>query len=89
MRYLICRHRTKDYDAFVRFFRTHESAHREAGFRVDKVMRGLDEPNDCVVLFEVHDLEKARAFTSSPEVPDAQALSGLVAPPDMIWLSDE
>jgi hypothetical protein len=86
--YLICRHRTKDYDAFVRFFRTHAGAHREAGFRVDKVLRGLDDPNECVVIFEVHDLEKARAFTTAPGVPDAQAESGLLAPPDMFWLAD-
>jgi heme-degrading monooxygenase HmoA len=89
MKYLICRHETKDYETFVRFFRTHDGAHREAGFRLERVMRGLDDPNECVVLFEVHNLEKARAFTSSRDVPDAHAQSGLLAPPDMIWLSDE
>ena len=39
----------------------------------------VDDPNECAVIFEVHDLARARGFTTAPDVPDAQTQSGLLA----------
>jgi hypothetical protein len=40
-----------------------------------------------ILWFEVTDLEKARAFVDSPEVPDAQQQSGVVDQPDIYFLA--
>ncbi len=56
---------------------------RNSGLRVEKVLRNLDDPTEVVPWFEVTDLEKARAFVNSPEVPDARQQSGVVDEPDI------
>jgi hypothetical protein len=54
---------------------------------VEKVLRNVDDLNEVVMLFRVTDLEKARAFVASPEVPDAQREAGVVDEPDLYFLA--
>ncbi len=46
----------------------------------------LDDPQEVFVLFDVTDLEKARAFISSPNVPEAQRKSGLLEKPQIYFM---
>ena len=87
MTYMLVRHKVADFDKWKRVFDSHETAQRESGLRVDKVVRNLEDPTEVVLWFEVTDLEKARGFVSSPEVPDAQQQSGVVDKPDIYFLS--
>jgi hypothetical protein len=87
MGYLLVRHKVKEFHEWKHVFDAHRNAQRDAGLRIERVMRNLYEPNEVVLLFEVVDLAKARAFVFSPEVPDAQAESGVVDKPDIYFLA--
>jgi hypothetical protein len=87
MGYLLVRHKVKDFHEWKRVFDMHKSAQREAGLRIEKVLRNLYEPNEVFLFFEVTDLGKARGFVFSPGVPDAQAESDVVDKPDIYFLA--
>lgn len=87
MTYLFCRHKVADFDQWKRVFDAHAEAQREAGLHVEKVLRNVEDPNEVFMFFRVTDIEKARAFVTAPEVPDAQTESGVVDKPDIYFLS--
>lgn len=87
MPYMLVRHKVADFSAWKRVFDSHRAAQRKAGLRVERVLHNLDDPNEVVLLFEVTDLEKARGFVNSPEVPEAKGQSGVVDAPDIYFLS--
>ena len=86
MGYLLVRHKVKKFDEWKRAFETHKEGQRNAGLRIEKVMRNLYDPTEVFLFFEVTDLAKARGFVFSPEVPNAQAESGVVDKPDIYFL---
>ena len=45
------------------------------------------DPNDVTVYFEVADLERARAFTQSPDLAAAMQAAGVAGPPQIEFLS--
>ncbi len=51
------------------------------------VLRNVDHLNEVFLFFQFTDLEKARGFVSSPEVPVAQQQSGVLDKPDIYILS--
>jgi hypothetical protein len=87
MTYMLCRNKVVNYSTWKRVFDSHAAAQFEAGLSVEKVLRNLDDPSEVFMLFRVTDLEKARAFVCSPEVPDAQEQSGVVDDPDIYFFS--
>jgi hypothetical protein len=87
MHHLLVRHEVADFEAWKAVFDSHAEAQHEAGLRVTRVLRNIDNPNDVFLLFEVDDLEKARGFVSSPAVPEAQRDSGVIGEPEIVFLS--
>ena len=87
MGYLLVRHKVREYHEWKRVFDAHKDAQRQAGLRIDKVMRNLYEPDEVFLFFEVMDLAKARGFISSPEVSVAQADAGVVDKPDVYFMA--
>lgn len=87
MTYMLVRHKVADFSNWKRVFDSHSAAQKESGLGVEKVLRNVDDPNEVFLLFEVTDLEKARGFVSSPEVPEAKQQSGVVDNPDIYFLS--
>ncbi len=67
-------------------FDSHAEAQRQSGLHLQRLWRGIDDPNEVFMLFEVTDIEKARSFVTSPEVPDAQRQSGLLEKPDIYFM---
>ena len=86
MPYLFCKNIVTDFDQWKAVFDSHAVAQWEAGLRIKHVWRGVDDPCEVFMLFEVTDLAKARAFVTAPEVPDAQQESGMVEPPVMYFM---
>ena len=84
---MLVRHKVASFDNWKRVFDSHAMAQQESGLRVEKVLPILDDPTEVVLWFEVTDLEKARAFVNSPEVPDARQQSGVVDKPEIYFLS--
>ncbi|PYQ54535.1 MAG: hypothetical protein DMF53_29340, partial [Acidobacteria bacterium] len=59
---------------------------RAAGLTVRHVLRGADDPQEVVVLFEAEDLGRARALAGSDELRKIMQEAGVLGPPDMHFL---
>ncbi len=66
---------------------TQESRGQKVGKVGESRGQAMTFPTEVIPWFEVTDLEKARAFVNSPEVPDARQQSGVVDEPDTCFLS--
>ena len=87
MTYLLVRHKVADFDAWKEVFDSHAEAQGEFGMKIDKVLRSIDDPNNVFLWFEVSNLDKAREFVTSPEVPQAMKDSGVTDTPDIHFLA--
>ena len=71
----------------LRAQRNKAQAQRAAGLRITHVMRNLEDPGEVVLLFDVEDVDRAKAFVFSPQVPGAQQESGVADRPDIYFLT--
>ncbi|MEW5874348.1 MAG: DUF3764 family protein [Candidatus Zixiibacteriota bacterium] len=87
MPHLLVHHKVADFDEWKRVFDSHATAQREAGLHIDRIFRGIDDPSEITLLFEVTNLERARAFVASSDVPRAQSQSGVIGTPEIRFLA--
>src|SRR5262245_35227671 len=66
MALLVIHHKVRDYAAWRPIYDAHESSRSAAGITNGKVFRRAEEPNELVILFNVADVARARAWTASP-----------------------
>ncbi len=50
-------------------------------------MRNVEDPGEVILLFDVEDVERAKGFVFSPQVPGSQEESGVVDRPDIYFLT--
>ena len=86
MKYMLCRNKVADFAPWKMVFDSHAEAQRQSGLHLQSLWRGLDDPNEVFMLFEVKDIEKARSFVTSTKVPDAQRQSGVQEKPDIYFM---
>ena len=87
-RFLVVRHRVKDYEAWKRVFDAHEEFRMEYGLKGGEICRDLEDPEEVTVVLECEDLERAREFTKSEELRNAMREAGVVARPDFIFMEE-
>lgn len=86
MSYMMIRHKVRDFDAWKPGYDGHLPAREAAGLREVNLLRNIDDPQEVVVLFEVSDLEKARAFTASEDLKQKMQEVGVIDRPDIYYL---
>jgi hypothetical protein len=86
MPYVLVIHKVQDYDRWRPYFDSDVARQREAGLKVRHVLRGADDPQEVVVLFEAEDLGRARALTGSEELRKIMQEAGVLGRPDMHFL---
>ncbi len=87
MKYLMVRHKVANFSEGKLVIDWYSGVQRNAGLKVERVLRSLDDPTEGVLWFQVTDIAKARGFVYSPEVPGAKQRSGVVDHPDRLFLS--
>ena len=75
---IVRRSRVEDYARWKTVYQAGEAARQAAGWRDQEVFRNPDDPNEIVILTEVDDVERARAYAESEEVRRRQRASGLL-----------
>lgn len=88
MKYMLCKHRVKDFSKWYTVFSFHTEAQEKTGFRLLHLLRETQDANQVVYLFALKDLETARAFTETPEAYEAAELSGVISEMEVFILSD-
>ncbi|MEK6322545.1 MAG: hypothetical protein AABN33_12790 [Acidobacteriota bacterium] len=75
---MLCRNKIADFEKWKAVFDSHADAQREAGLRLEHLWRSVEDPNNIFFVFEVSDIEKARAFINAPEAEEAGRASGVL-----------
>jgi hypothetical protein len=75
---MFCRNRVADFAKWKAVFDEHLQGQEEAGLRLRNLWRSIDEPNNVFFIFEVTDIDKARAFISTPKAAEAGQVSGVL-----------
>lgn len=88
MYYLLCKHQVEDYTRWRRIFDSHAEAQREFGLHLLHILRDIADPNLVVLLFRVHDVRKAKAFTEAPSASEAAGTSGVIGMPEILFLKE-
>jgi hypothetical protein len=78
MDYMLCRNRVADFSRWRAIFVSHQAAHQDAGLRLVRLWRAIEEPNNVFFLFEVASMERAKAFIGNPDAAKASAASGVI-----------
>jgi len=75
---LLCRNRVEDFRRWKTVFDSHAGAHRAAGLHLQSIWRGLEHPDNVFFVFEVTDIDKARAYLNAPQAAQAGRNSGVL-----------
>ena len=86
MPYVLVVHKVQDYDRWRPYFDSDLANQRAAGLTVRHVLRGADDPQEVVVLFEAEDLGRARELAGSEELRKIMQEAGVLGPPEMRFL---
>jgi len=86
--YMFVRHAVKDFTKWKPAFDADKSARQAAGLKELNLWRNADEPHEVILLFEVADLAKAKAFAASVEMRDKMTASGVMGRPEIVFLSE-
>jgi hypothetical protein len=78
MKYMFCRNRIKNYETWKAIFDSHAEAHRAAGLHLKHLWREVDDSNQIYFLFEISNLEAAKAFVNAPEAAAAGHVAGVL-----------
>ncbi len=87
MHYMLCKQKVDDFDEFKRILASHDLAHHASGFRVQRIWRNIDDPDQVFFICEVWDVAKAKAFVKS-ETERLQA-AGVSEFPEIYYLSED
>jgi quinol monooxygenase YgiN len=83
---VVVQSKVADFDTWLRTFNDSEGVRRDAGVLGHHINRGADDPNAIGVYLAFADLDKAKAFTSSPELAARMKESGAMGPPQFMWM---
>ena len=86
MNTMIVHHHVRNYDAWRPAYDKHEPVRTSAGLTRGRVYRAADDPNDLVLLFDVADTERARAFAESDDLKTVMQDAGVEGKPEMYFI---
>ena len=89
MPHLIVRVTVEDFGRWKIVYDSNLPARQSAGLKELNLWRNADIPNDVVLLFEVLDMTKAKAYTLSPELKEKLKAGGVIGPAENLFLLDE
>lgn len=78
MIYMLCRNRVRNYEKWRTVFDSHTNDHHKAGLSLVHLWRSVDDAHTVFFLFEVHDIERAKAFISAPEGAKTGKRAGVI-----------
>ena len=78
MTYMLCRNRVEDFSKWKTEFDSNSGAAENAGLRLVRIWRSVEEPNNVFLMFEIASIERARDFISSPEAARTGEASGVI-----------
>ena len=89
MPHLIVRVTVQDFDRWRIVYDSNLPARQSAGLKELNLWRNADKSNEVILLFEVLDMAKAKAYTLSPELKEKLKAGTVIGPAENLFLLDE
>jgi len=89
MPHLIVRVTVQDFDRWRIVYDSNLPARQSAGLKELNLWRNADKSNEVVLLFDVSDIAKAKAYTLSPELKEKLKAGGVIGPAENLFLLDK
>lgn len=86
--YMIVRHKVRDFSQWKPGYDAHLPKRNEASLTEKYILRGVQDPNEVVLMFEVQDLDRAKSFAESTDLREAMQKAGVMDKPDIFFLND-
>jgi len=86
--YMLIRHKVKDFSHWKQGYDAHLPKRSEAGLTEKYILRGDSDPNEVILLFEVQDINRAKAFSESVDLRERMQKLGVVDKPDIYFLNN-
>jgi hypothetical protein len=85
---LFVRHEVADYATWKKAYDGFRATQRKLGVTAQAVYQSTDNPNDVTVMHRFKSVEKATAFTASPELKAAMQSAGVKGAPQ-VWITTQ
>jgi hypothetical protein len=84
--FVLVRHNVRDFSVWKPVYDADLPNRIAAGLTDRRLLRGVSDANEVVLLFEAADLDRAKAFVDSPTLREAMQQGGVVGKPDLYFL---
>jgi hypothetical protein len=85
--FVLVRHKVRDFSEWKRGYDAHLPKRTEAGLTEKQLLRGANDPNEVVVIFEAKDHSRAKTFVESADLRETMQKLGVVDKPDIYFLN--
>jgi hypothetical protein len=85
--FMLIRHKVRDFKTWKAGYDTHYPKRVEAGLTEKYLLQSADYLNEVVLLFEVEDINRAKAFAASSELRERMQELGVIDKPDISFLN--
>ena len=83
---VVIRHTVADYDVWKPFFDADSTNRNAAGLHLIGLARGLENQNEVEIPFRIDDVQKAKAFTTNPDLKDVMQKAGVTSAPSILFI---
>ena len=70
MPYILIRHKVADFSKWKPAYEGRLRARQGVGLKELHLLHNVDEPNEVILLFEAEDLQRAKDFAASADLPE-------------------
>lgn len=81
MALLVVHHKVRDYAAWRPAYDAHEPARVASGITNGRVFRKAEDPNELVILLDVADVDRARAWAAGADLKATMQNAGVLGEP--------
>jgi hypothetical protein len=82
---LIIRHTVANFDTWKAAFDKDADNQQTAGLQLASLLRGLENDKDVTVIFNLGDVDKAKAFLSSDSLKQSMKAAGVTSTPNFYY----
>jgi hypothetical protein len=86
MALMVIHHKVRDYTAWRPAYDGHETSRAGAGITNGRVYRKAEDPNDLVILFDIADVARARAWTAGEDLKTVMGKAGVLGAPTIHFI---
>jgi hypothetical protein len=83
---IVIRHTVADYNKWRPFFDADSLSRKTAGMHLIGIARGIEAQNDVELPFMIDDVQKAKAFSSSPKLKEVMQKAGVNSAPNIKFI---